>query len=1301
MPSPTAVRPIEGSERRPAPGARRVAAENPSAKLSVTIRVRRRTDAPSLPVHHNADTPTGHLSREEFAERFGASQADLDLVVAFARAKGLEVEETSTARRVVKVFGTVEQMNHAFGVDLGRYESPTETYRGREGAVNMPQDVSNVVEGVFGLDNRRMARRAGTRVAPRPPKAFGPTSGRVETVAVPTDFGPSLNVTALTPPQVASLYDYPLTPGAAGQTIGLIEFGGGFAQSDLNQFFSGLGGGLTAPTPTVVGMDGVTNNPGVDINADGEVTLDICVASSVASNADVAVYFAPWTEQGWVDVITNAVHDATNNPSVLSISWGWPEFEGIEGFTWTQQAINALNQTFQDAAALGVTVFAASGDSGSDCGQGDGAAHVLYPASDPFVSSCGGTRISDVSGASFTETTWAQSFGTTGGGISDFFSLPTYQIGAGVPLSANDGHQGRGIPDIAGNADPASGYNLIVDGSSFPGVGGTSATAPLYAALVALCNAKLGRSVGFLNPLLYALNNTGVIRDIADNASNATGGAPGYTAGPGWDGATGLGVVDGQGLLAALTARFTKEVTIITDRSTFGKDEIEAMLQISNPAVIDAAFYVTVDGFTPTELGITTTNPTPTQLQAWAPAFTESPTPTGFSIRPSALVAELPSLPAQPQRFTFVYQVVFANTSAFTAEDIPVALTATTHSTSGTAVIDLVTQPNPYIVDGPVSWLSTDVRVFQLQPGQSITGLPSVVMGTGSNAGNSFITNIIGAFNTHSPFGHPFDLISTDEDTSKLELSEKVNGTPVFNFAVARVRYRALSVDATQVRAFFRAFPASTTSTTFDGSTTYRSAVNGTTKIPLLGTVAGEVTTIPFFAAARVDTGSQSMDIQQDPANVQTIQHDASGNERDAYFGVWVDINQPNQLRFPVNVTSDGPFTSGRQSIQQLVRGIHQCMVVELAFDPEPITNGQNPATSDKLSQRNLSIVSSDNPGTAASHRIPNTFEIKPTHEILPPGWTPDEIMIDWGNTPAGGEATIYLPGAHTGEILDLAAKMYGMTTLRRIDDHTLACRAEGATWMPVPPGAGPGYAGLLTIDLPATVRRGQSFTVVIRQITSSAAKHVEPPTPQPRTRTKGSARPTPVPTKPTSRPESRHTLGAFQIQIPVRTKQTLLEPEERTYSVLKYIEQTIPHENRWYPVFEKYVGVIGDRVKALGGDPTRIRPSPDGSGVHPEPQTGPKPTPHHGSEVRLRFTGKVDGIVYDRFGDFEGFVLETEDGPRHFKCRETELENVLTRAWNGRVRTTVIVEADSEERPQEVILYAPPAPFRNGDGHR
>ena len=371
----------------------------------------------------------------------------------------------------MKVFGTVEQMNkRSASTSTRQIARPRvcgrEVPSRRAGNPERRQGVFDSTTG--GWRGARNARR------PRPPKVRPDQRPRV-TVAVPTEFGPALNVTALTPPQVASLYDYPLGPGAAGQTIGLIEFGGGFSQSDLNQFFTGLGGGLTAPTPTVVGMDGVTNNPGADINEDGEVTLDICVAASVAANAGVAVYFAPWTEQGWVDVITSAVHDATNEPSVISISWGWPEFEGIEGFTWTQQAINAVNQTFQDAAALGVTVFAASGDSGSDCGQGDGVAHVLYPASDPFVSSCGGTRISDVSGGSFTETTWANSFGTTGGGVSDFFTLPTYQIGAGVPLSANDGHQGRGIPDIAGNADPASGYNLIVDG--LPSRRRTSATA--------------------------------------------------------------------------------------------------------------------------------------------------------------------------------------------------------------------------------------------------------------------------------------------------------------------------------------------------------------------------------------------------------------------------------------------------------------------------------------------------------------------------------------------------------------------------------------------------------------------------------------------------------------------------------------------------------------------------------------------------------------------------------------------------------------------------------------------------------
>jgi hypothetical protein len=305
---------------------------------------------------------------------------------------------------------------------------------------------------------------------------------------------------------------------------------------------------------TAVGVDGVTNSPGIDFNSDVEVALDIDVAGSSAPGASIAVYFAPWSEQGWVDVVTTAVHDNVNKPSVISISWGWPEKETIDGLTWSQQAIDAVSTTFQEGALLGVTILAASGDHGSDCGINDHKAHVLYPASDPFVTACGGTSISNVNGSSFTETTWNDNDGLwmTGGGISDIFPVPSWQGWVNLPGSANDGHKGRGIPDIAGNADGASGYDLIVNGAHTGAVGGTSATAPLYAGLVALLNSGLGEPVGYLNPTIYAFPAAFVYRDISDNVSNARGGAPGYKAGAGWDACTGLGVANGGAVLEAL-----------------------------------------------------------------------------------------------------------------------------------------------------------------------------------------------------------------------------------------------------------------------------------------------------------------------------------------------------------------------------------------------------------------------------------------------------------------------------------------------------------------------------------------------------------------------------------------------------------------------------------------------------------------------------------------------------------------------------------------------------------------------------
>ena len=297
--------------------------------------------------------------------------------------------------------------------------------------------------------------------------------------------------------------------------------------------------------------------------------------------------------------------------------------------------------------------------------------------------------------------------------------------------------------------------------------------------------------------------------------------------------------------------------------------------------------------------------------------------------------------------------------------------------------------------------------------------------------------------------------------------------------------------------------------------------------------------------------------------------------------------------------------------------------------------------------------------------------------------------MIDWGNTPANSVASFFLPGVDADEILALSARLYGLTTLRRVDDHTLACDTGGITWLPLPPDSGAAYAGLMTIDLPSSVKRGQSFKVVVRQITSGPPLKAPPPPPvinaeEDAIFREGKRRV----------PEARRTHGTFQITIPVSTKAQILPSEERAYSVLSWIRESIPHDDRWRAVFEKYVGTVGDRVKALGGDPGRIKPSPDGSGVKGVYQPGPEPYhPRHVGEERLTMTGKVDGLVYDRFGDFEGFILDTEDGERRFTCREVEIEEVVRRAWAARVRTSVVVERDDPHRPEAIILRSPPPP--------
>jgi kumamolisin len=448
-----------------------------------------------------------YLSHDEIAAKYGAASEDLDQVVAFAQSQGLTIVETSIARRAVVVSGTVEQINRAFAIELGHYQSASIMHRGYEGAVHIPTRLDDIVEGVYGLDNRPLAKPLAKAAA--------------------TDQA----TTPLLPAQVAKLYEFP-TISAAGQTIGILEFGGGYKLTDIQDYFNNVAH-LPVPNVTWVGIDGATNSPGS--SDDIEVILDIAVAGSVAPGANIVVYFAPNTDQGWVDAVPKAMSDTTHNPSVLSISWGGGETSAF-GCPLAQK----ISEAIATASMYGVTIFASSGDSGS--GQGSNA-EVLYPACDPWVIGCGGTTIENVSGSSFTQVAWSGS----GGGISNCFPLPYWQTWAHIPPSINPkGHIGRGVPDIAGNADPNSGYMLILNGESTGPWGGTSAVAPLYAGLVALLNATLGERVGYLNYNLYAFPGP-YVYDSVTSGSNG-----GYNAGPGWNAVTGWGSVNGIPISVAL-----------------------------------------------------------------------------------------------------------------------------------------------------------------------------------------------------------------------------------------------------------------------------------------------------------------------------------------------------------------------------------------------------------------------------------------------------------------------------------------------------------------------------------------------------------------------------------------------------------------------------------------------------------------------------------------------------------------------------------------------------------------------------
>jgi kumamolisin len=568
-PKTTAKVELKGSHRVPVAGAKVIGKVDPKEQAHITIRLKRKTppkdfakfvdDIIAKPLSERK-----YLSQTELADLHGAPAESVTKVDAFAHAHNLTVVETSLPKRTMKLSGSLADLQTAFGVKLQKFRSAHASYRGRTGSIYLPQELSGIVEGVYGLDNRPVAKphfRIASSVI-----AKGSRTAAKKGKSKPKPAKPA----SLSVPDIASLYNFPKKLDGSGQTIALIELNtaassspsaksaSGYALADLNKFFSGLG--ITAPQVTSVSVDGGANLPGINTDADGEVELDIEVAGAIAPGANIAVYFAPNTDQGFIDALSSAVHDTVRKPSVISISWGGPEDQS------TQQFLRGITAALEDAAALGITVLVAAGDSGSSDLPVEYAKeakykgpHADFPASSPYALACGGTKLIGSNGSIASEVVWneGRENGAGGGGVSVEFGPPSWQSGVSVPKSPQ-GKAGRGLPDVAGNADPLTGYEIVLQGKTVP-IGGTSAVAPLWAGLLTLINqSRAGDKkapVGFVNNVLYGLPaSAAAFHDITEGNNDIDGNLAGkYTAGKGWDACSGLGSPDGTALLTALS----------------------------------------------------------------------------------------------------------------------------------------------------------------------------------------------------------------------------------------------------------------------------------------------------------------------------------------------------------------------------------------------------------------------------------------------------------------------------------------------------------------------------------------------------------------------------------------------------------------------------------------------------------------------------------------------------------------------------------------------------------------------------
>lgn len=654
----------------------------------------------------------------------------------------------------------------------------------------------------------------------------------------------------------------------------------------------------------------------------------------------------------------------------------------------------------------------------------------------------------------------------------------------------------------------------------------------------------------------------------------------------------------GRPCVQAATVRVgSQQLRAEMDRSVFSIYEVQAnQVGATHSTTFQRAFYAVFDGFIPTEvLGLT---PTAAFSQAGLSA----------TLAPSGVIAN-PALednahPQLIQRTVFAFDLTFSGTDAFnglSSSDASRSVTVTivAGGWSATGNIELVMEPSPFMLDGQPPWLSVDLRVFQITPSSASQWLP----GHSFTTPNDYISQLLQRVNGNVGIGQTmFATLPSGEATSALSLLPTTTGAPdgppIYSFALARVRMDSQSVPADFVRVLFRLFRTLRPSLTYDTATLYRRAVlplmvGGTEvttdAIPLLGLDGSDIISIPFFAAPRVGV-AQDMATQPDPDNLQTIP--SGTGEQFRFFGCWLDINQPNQKHFPRhpgNATSFGGVPPGDLlSIQELITGFHQCLVAEVHYKLDPMAldlprPGESPSTSDKLSQRNLALTTSANPGTAPTRTVQHSFEFKPMGAAYVQAGTgqkapvavrgdvrPDSLLLWWGNLPRQTKVDIFLPGVAASDVMQLIPAAHA-NLLQAIDDHTLRCAPGGqlgdCLFLPLPPSRRtPSLAGLLTLRLPAGVHHGQRFRVVGQHLSGAR----------------------------------RQIVGAFELDIAVDADHAhLLLDDIDQLAIAKHSLALTPTSDRWWPVIARMVAQLGERVAAFGGDPHAVFPSPWDGGPH------------------------------------------------------------------------------------------------------